>query len=258
MSVASALHFKPRHKEPVPFRNMSVIAHLEELRGRVFIAVIATVLGASVAWIFYNQILAVLVHPLYSLPQAQNILSRGRLVFTAPTEGLFVRVKIVTFAGIVIASPVILWEAWRFITPGLHRHERRYGILFILASLALFVAGAGIAFAFVGPALKLLVNLGGSRVALLPRASEYLSFFLLLIGAFALTFEFPILLMTLMLVGVITSRTLRDKRRLAWMVIIVVATIVTPTVDPITPFALAIPLGILYEGTIITARLMKK
>lgn len=237
---------------------MSVIEHLEELRIRVFISMIAVVVGAGVAWFFYGQILTVLAHPLLSLPQSQNIISRGRLIYTSPTEGLVVRIKIVMFAGVVLASPVILWQAWRFVTPGLHRHERRYGIVFTLVSMVLFLMGAALAYAFIGPALRLLVNLGGSRVALLPRASEYLSFFLLVIAAFALTFEFPIVLMTLMMVGVISSRTLRDKRRMAWLVIIVVATIVTPTVDPVTPFALALPLGILYEGTILTARLMKK
>jgi sec-independent protein translocase protein TatC len=240
------------------FRQMSVLAHLEELRSRVFKAVVATAVGAGMAWLFYNQILGLLVHPLRVLPEANQIIARGRLVFTAPTEALFVRVKVVTFAGAILASPVILWQAWRFVTPGLHRSEKRYGVAFIAVSVLLFAAGSAVAFAFVGPALRMLVSLGGAKVTLLPRASEYLSFVLVVVVAFAVTFEFPIALMALSLVGVIGSQMLRQHRRLAWMAIIVVATVVTPTVDPITPFALAIPLAILYEGTILTMRLMKR
>jgi sec-independent protein translocase protein TatC len=232
------------------FRQMSVLAHLEELRSRVFKAVVATAVGAGMAWLFYNQILGLLVHPLRVLPEANQIIARGRLVFTAPTEALFVRVKVVTFAGAILASPVILWQAWRFVTPGLHRSEKRYGVAFIAVSVLLFAAGSAVAFAFVGPALRMLVSLGGAKVTLLPRASEYLSFVLVVVVAFAL--------MALSLVGVIGSQMLRQHRRLAWMAIIVVATVVTPTVDPITPFALAIPLAILYEGTILTMRLMKR
>jgi sec-independent protein translocase protein TatC len=240
------------------FAQMPVLAHLEELRGRLFKAVIATGIAAAVAWLFYDQILTVLVHPLHVLPEASQILARGRLVFTAPTEALFVRMKVVTFAGAALASPVILWQAWRFVTPGLYRREKRYGIAFIGVSVLLFAAGTAVAFAFVAPALKMLVALGGSKVTLLPRASEYLSFVMIVVLAFSLTFEFPIALMALSMVGVIGSSTLRRQRRLAWMVIIVVATVVTPTVDPITPFALAIPLAVLYEGTILTMRLMKR
>jgi sec-independent protein translocase protein TatC len=256
MSVQTAA--LPGRKERATFGQMPVLAHLEELRGRLLKGVIATAIGAGVAWLFYNQILAVLVHPLHVLPEANQIIARGRLVFTAPTEAVFVRMKVVTFAGAVLASPVILWQAWRFVTPGLYRREKRYGIVFIGVSLLLFAAGTAVAFSFVGPALRMLVSLGGSKVTLLPRASEYLSFVMIVVVAFSLTFEFPIALMALSMVGVIGSHTLRQHRRLAWMAIIVVATIVTPTVDPITPFALAIPLAILYEGTILTMRLMKK
>src|SRR2546427_4377929 len=224
--------------EVVPLRQMSVLGHLEELRVRLFKMIIATALGAIVAWLFYNQILAVLVSPLHVLPEANQILARGRLIFTAPTEAFFVRVKVVTFAGMLLASPVILWQAWRFVTPGLYRREKRYGLAFILVSLILFAAGTVLAFAFVGPALRMLVSLGGSKITLLPRASEYLSFVMIVVLAFGVTFEFPIALLALCMVGVIGSKTLRSHRRLAWMAIIVVATIATPTVDPITPFAL--------------------
>jgi sec-independent protein translocase protein TatC len=258
MTAQAVVAAPPGGGTGAPFRQMSVLAHLEELRVRLFKAVIATVLGAVVAWLFYNQILGVLVEPLHVLPQAGQVISRGRLIFTAPLEAVLVRVKVVTFAGAALASPVILWQAWRFITPGLYQHEKRYGLAFILASLVLFAAGTALAFAFIGPAIHLLVALGGSRVTLLPRASDYLSFVLIVIVAFGATFEFPIVLLALGAVGIVSSRMLRSQRRVAWMTIVVVATIVTPTVDPVTPFALAIPLALLYEGTILTLRLMKK
>ncbi|HVF11779.1 MAG TPA: twin-arginine translocase subunit TatC, partial [Actinomycetota bacterium] len=166
--------------------------------------------------------------------------------------------KITAFAGMVFALPVILWQVWRFITPGLHRHEKRYALPFVMASMLLFGLGTLLAFVSLPKTLQVLVSLAGTDFILVPRASEYLSFVLLLIMAFGATFEFPLVLIFLALAGVITSRTLRRGRRIAWVSVMAVAAVVTPTQDPFTMLSLGIPLGLMYEATILVVKLLRR
>ena len=239
----------------------SFLERLGELRMRILRAVLALAVCSLLAWIFYGPILAFLVHPLKSLPGAGSVVSRGKLIFTAPTEAFFVRIKVVFFAGTAMASPVILWQVWRFLSAGLAgrgARSARTTLVVVAVSVVLFAAGTALAFAFVGPALRIFVYLGGSHITLVPRASEYLSFLLLLVVAFGLTFEYPLFLLGLIFTGVISSMTLRKRRQIAWFLLLVVSAVVTPTVDPITPLILALPLALLYEGTILTARFLKR
>ena len=248
-SVASAL-----------LSGRTLLERLGELRTRIFKALAALAVGSVVAWFFYSPILAQLAQPLKSLPGAGAVVSRGKLVFTAPTGAFLVRIKIVAFTGAFLASPVILWQVWRFLTEGFstRRRRTRFVVVLILVSLSLFAGGTVAAFAFVSPALRIFLYLGGPHITLVPRATEYLSFLMLLVIAFGLTFEYPLFLLGLVFAGVIGSGTLRRRRRLAYFILIVVSAVVTPTVDPITPLALAVPLAILYEATIVTARLFKR
>lgn len=232
--------------------------HLEELRGRLFKMVLAYALACGVAWFAYSNVLDLLIEPLARLPVADQILKNGQLVYTAPTEAFFIRLKVTAFTGMIFALPIILWQLWRFVTPGLHRHERRYALPFVFVSVLLFGLGVTVAFLSLPKALEVLAGFAGSELVLLPKASDYLSFVLVLIAAFGFSFEFPILLLGLTLVGVLTSAKLRKMRRMAWVVILIVAAMITPTQDPITLAIMAVPLGLLYEGTIIAARLMKK
>jgi sec-independent protein translocase protein TatC len=237
---------------------MSLMEHLEELRSRLIKGVAAFILGTVAAWFLYDAILEILVIPLKQLDVSDEIISDGRLIFTAPTEAFFVRLKVVAFSGLILSLPVLLWQAWRFVTPGLYKKERRYAFPFVLVSMLLFSGGAAFAYATLPMALRVLTAFGGSDLVLLPRASEYLSFVMLVVGAFGLAFEFPLVLLALTLVGVITTDTLRKGRRVAWIVILIVAAVVTPTQDPITLMIMSIPLAILYEATILVARLMRR
>ncbi|MGH7425880.1 MAG: twin-arginine translocase subunit TatC, partial [Candidatus Methylomirabilales bacterium] len=194
---------------------MTLIEHLEELRARLFKMVLAFLAGAVVSWFLYERILSVLVRPLEQLPVATQIVKEGQIIVFSPPEGFFIRVKVVGFAAIVLALPVVLWQLWRFVAPGLYRHEKRYALPFVVVSLALFGLGAAVAFASLPQALKFLVALSGAEVVLVPRASEYLSFLLLLIAGFGLTFEFPVALVVLSLIGVTSSRGLRKGRKVA-------------------------------------------
>lgn len=237
---------------------MSLMEHLEELRGRLFKMVLAYAACCAVAWYFYSPILAMLIDPLARLPVADQILEGGQLIYTAPTEAFVIRLKVTAFAGMVLALPVALWQLWRFVTPGLHAHERKYALPFVVVSVVLFAAGVVTAFVSLPKALEVLAGFAGTELVLLPRAADYLSFVLILIAAFGFSFEFPIILLGLTLVGVLSSRKLRNARRMAWIVILVLAAVITPTQDPITLMIMAVPLGLLYEGTIVVARLLKK
>lgn len=242
--------------------NRTLLERLGELRRRLFVCA-GTFLGAmAVAWFAYPAVLDLLVVPLQHLPGATQIVARGHLVFTSPTEAFAVRLKVVSYTGGLLASPVILWQLWRFLGPAgpgaRAKKANRYAFALVASSLLLFVAGGFAAFLFVYPALKIFLYLGGTHIVLVPRASSYLSFLLLLIVAFGLTFEYPMVLLGLIFIGVIDSRTLRRRRRMAYFALLVVSVFVTPTVDPITPLALALPLGLLYEATIGVARLLKR
>lgn len=237
---------------------MSLWDHLDELRSRLFKVSIAFILGSAVSWFFYDQILAWMVAPLRRLPEADQIVSKGKLIFTSPPEALFVRLKVVAFAGLVLALPVILWQLWRFITPGLYKHEKRLAVPFVFTSLVLFGIGGVLASYLLPKTVAVLVALGGSEFVLVPRASEYLSFVLLLVVGFGATFEFPLVLIFLALAGVVTARKLRRGRKVAWVVALVVSAIVTPTADPVTQLALAVPLGLLYELTILVVHLLQR
>lgn len=239
-------------------QEMSLMEHLEELRARLFKIVLAYVLACAAAWFLHSVVLGMLVKPLERLPVADQIMRGGRLIYTAPTEAFFIRLKVTAFTGMVFALPVILWQLWRFVTPGLYSHERRYALSFVITSLLLFALGVTVAFASLPKALEVLAGFAGSEMVLLPKARDYLSFVLLLIAAFGFSFEFPIVLLGLTMAGVLTSAKLRKGRRAAWVVILIVAAVITPTQDPITLMLMSVPLGLLYEGTVVAARLMKR
>jgi len=237
---------------------MNLFDHLQELRVRLFKCLAAFSVLSIAGWFLYERILDLLVSPLKKLPEAEKLVSQGKLIFTSPPEALFIRLKITAFAGFIMALPVILWQVWRFVTPGLYRREKRYAIPFVFTSMLLFAMGTTLAFISLPQTLRFLVALAGTEFVLVPRASEYLSFILLLVVAFGATFEFPLVLVFLALAGVITSRTLRKGRRTAWVAVLLAAAIVTPTQDPFTMLALAVPLGLLYELTILTIRALKR
>lgn len=237
---------------------MTLLEHLAELRSRLLKILFAFAIASLGAWFFYDEIVALLLRPLARIPEASEILEKGQLIVTAPQEAFFIRLKVTAFAGFGLSVPVILWQLWRFVTPGLYAREKRYVLPFVLIATGLFAGGAALAFAVLPQALRILASFGGSDVVLVPRASEYLSFVVLLVLAFAATFELPLVLLSLVAVGVISSRTLRKGRRIAWLLILVIAALITPTPDPVNQLILAVPLALLYEGTILSARLFRR
>jgi sec-independent protein translocase protein TatC len=231
---------------------MPLVDHLTELRRRLIISVLSLVGGALVGFVLYNRILSVLISP-YT-----EVTGKTEFVFFDPLEAFATRLKVAAWSGAFIASPVVLWQLWRFITPGLHKKEKRYAIPFIAASIMLFALGAVVAMLTFKPALRFLIGVGGDQLTPLFSASKFLSLILLMIVAFGIAFEFPVLLVFLELAGVVTSQRLRSWRRPAAVIIVGVAAVITPSQDPYSLFAMAGPMYLFYEGAILIGRLLKK
>ena len=231
---------------------MSLVEHLAELRRRLIISAVALALGGVVAFLLYHRILDFLITPY------KEVTGKTRLVITDPLEGFATRLKISAYGGLFLASPVVLWQLWRFITPGLHKNEKRYAIPFIVVSIVLFLVGVGVAFLTFESALRFLVGVGGENLETFFTPTKYLSLITLMIIAFGIAFEFPVLLVFLQMAGVVPSRRLRKWRRPAVVIIVGVAALITPSQDPYSLFAMAGPLYLFYEGSILVGRLMKK
>jgi sec-independent protein translocase protein TatC len=181
-----------------------------------------------------------------------------KFIFTGPLDAFATRLKIATYGGIVLAMPVWLWELWRFITPGLNPKEKKYAVPFVLSSIVLFVLGGVVALLTLQPALQFLLKIGGSDLQPLLTADKYISLVSLMILAFGLAFEFPVVLMFLLIARVLSTAQLRKWRRMAIVIIVAFAAVITPSQDPYSLFAMAIPMYIFYEACIIIGRIMKR
>jgi sec-independent protein translocase protein TatC len=231
---------------------MSLVEHLAELRRRLIISAVALVAGGIVAFLLYNVILDFLLGPY------KDVTGKDTLVITDPLEGFATRLKIAAWGGLFLASPVVLWQLWRFITPGLHKKEKRYAVPFILASILLFLCGAVVAILTFEPALRFLVGVGGENLETFFTPTKYLGLITMMIVAFGVAFEFPIVLVFLQLAGVVSSARLRKWRRPTAVVVVAVAAVITPSGDPYSLFAMAVPMYLFYEGAILVGRLLKK
>ena len=233
---------------------MTVVEHLTELRTRLIISLCAVAVGATICFIFAPNIISFLVE-FYkdSTPKAPN-----KLVFTGPLDAFATRLKIATYGGIVLAMPVWLWQLWRFITPGLNPTEKRYAIPFLFSSLFLFACGAVVAFLTLEPALHFLLGIGGSDLRPLLTADKYISLVSLMIVAFGISFEFPVVLVFLLIAHVLTTEQLRKWRRYAAVFIVAFAAVITPSQDPYSLFAMAIPMYVFYETSILIGRFLKR
>jgi len=238
---------------------MTLTEHLGELRRRVIIMVLAFCVAATVATVFYNQMLHFLQEPYCKVNPGVNHItgvSNCQLYVTGPLDGLALRIKMALFGGLVLASPVILWQIWRFITPGLRANERRYVVPFVLSSVVLFLLGCLTAYLIFPHALGFLKAVGGSSLSQIYNPNQYLSLILLMMFLFGLTFEFPVVLVALQLAGVVTPARLLGWWRWAVITIFVVAGVFTPSGDPISMLALALPLVIFYFVSILIGKLL--
>lgn len=238
---------------------MSLVDHLEELRQRIFKSLIAIVLGAIIAFIFRVQIMNFLTLPLPK--EAADVLGppgkSGRLVVTGLAEGFTVFLKLSVAVGILAAIPVILYQIWAFVSPGLYPKEKKTALPFVFLGVILFLAGIALGFVVLQYPVQWLINFGSSNFTELVTADSYFTFVAFFLLAFGIVFEIPLVLTFLAQLGLITSQTLRRKRPTAHVGMWIAATFLTPGADIYSPIILGVAMSVLFELTIIFIRISK-
>jgi sec-independent protein translocase protein TatC len=241
---------------------MSLLDHLEELRHRLVVVLIALAVCSIPAWFLYEPIKNLLEEPycdfLAQNPSFNPFPGECNLYFSGVIDAFTIKLRIVVYLGLVIALPVVLYELWMFIMPGLTEKERRYAVPFIGSSVILFLAGAVFAYLALPRGLDFLLGFAGEGIVPILYFDRYVSFVVLVILAFGLSFLLPVLLVFLQMVGVLSPQTLGAWRRWALLAIVVFAAVITPTGDPMTLAALAIPMYVFYEAAIIIGRIMRR
>lgn len=269
--MASRLRRPRGADEPTPPNpeGMTLMEHISELRSRVVKAMIALLIGGALGFTLYNPVLDRLVEP-YCDQKAEQAERREltgddptidagcQLVVTDPLESFSIRLKVSAYLGLLFASPVVLFQLWRFITPGLYDNEKRYAIPFVLSSIALFLLGAALALWTFPRTLEFLAAFGGDNLTTLYTPSKYLGLLIFMMLAFGIGFEFPVILTFLQLARVLHWRQLAKFRRYAIVSVFVVNAIITPSGDPITLLAMSIPMCLFYEASILIGRFVFK
>jgi sec-independent protein translocase protein TatC len=233
---------------------MPFTEHLAELRKRLIICFVGIGVGFAIAYSFKESLFVLLMHPL------KGALAPGqKLIYTGLPEAFFVYIEVAFFGGILFAAPLILFEMWMFIAPGLYEHERRLLFPLLFLSFLFFAAGVLFGYSVVFPyAFKYLLSFDSDLVQALPSMREYLSLATTLLIAFGFIFQLPLVVTMLARMGIVTSRFLSKNRKYAFLLSFVVAAIVTPTPDVVNQTLMAGPLVILYEVSILGAKIFGK
>jgi sec-independent protein translocase protein TatC len=234
-----------------PGESVTLVEHLDELRSRLIIALLALVVGFAVAYVFHDPILRWLAEP---LPGDQE----GNLVTLGVTEAFFTTIKVSLAAGFAFVLPVVLWQLWSFLAPAFEEHTQRIVAVFVLFATVLFVVGVAFAYWVVLPrALDFLTSFNDDLFNNQLRASYYYSFVSLALLGIGLIFELPVFVLALVRLGVVTSAQLRTNWRVGVAIVVVVAALL-PTVDPISLAFEVIPLLILYAISVGLATFFEK
>jgi sec-independent protein translocase protein TatC len=227
-------------------KRITFIEHLGELRSRILTSVAAIIIASCVLYNFVDRIYASLVKPV------------GELVFIAPQEAFLARIKIAFLAGLFLSLPVVLYQAWRFISVGLKANERKYTLLFGPLSFVFFGLGAAFGYSIIVPiGIKFLLGFATDQILPMIAVSRYISFVGMLTFAFGLIFELPLASLFLTKIGIVTPYFLSQKRKQAIVLIFILAAILTPP-DIVTQSLMAVPLLVLYEIGILLSKLVYK
>ncbi len=231
---------------------MTFLEHLDELRRRILQSIYALLVGFAVGWIFREQIFDFLAQPIYDAVQEQ-------LVIIKPTEAFTIYLKVAFAAAIFLAIPWILFQVWLFIAPGLYRKEKLYALPFLLSSTILFLVGGAFAYYVVlPPALNFLLNVFGQKFKPLITAVEYFDFEVLILVGMGAIFQLPILVGFLSIFGIVTPRFLWKNFRYAFLLIVIIAALVSPTTDPFNLFIWSGPMVLLYLVSIVVSWLFNR
>jgi sec-independent protein translocase protein TatC len=237
---------------------MPVLDHLRELRSRIIKVLVLVALGAALGWFLYPHTLHLLREPYCNVPEKYRFTPKGVgdcvLIYHGALDGFTTRLKVSVISGAVFTGPLWLYQVWAFITPGLHRNEKKYTRIFVAASTLLFLAGMALAYVVLSKGLRVLLEQSGSGTQAQLTVSEYISFVTLMLVAFGAAFEVPLLVVMANFAGVLRYRVLRRSRRVGIFLIFVFAAVATPTTDPFTMCAMAVPMVLLFEASIQIAR----
>ena len=238
--------------DPDP-KNMTVIEHLEELRSRLLVCVIVLCVAIVGSLFLYQFMINLLLQPLH--PLQHHLLAGDKLVFTKPTDGLFLRIKMALIPGVVFSLPVLLYELWMFVAPAFEIETRKYVVPFVGLGLVLFIIGATIGYFIFPRYLGFLVGIAGNDVVYLPTANDLLDQYSLIVLIFGGVFELPIVLTLLSRVNIVSSSLLRRNRKVSIFLALFAGMIITPGADPFTPLIVGALLILLYEFSIILIRM---
>jgi len=241
---------------------MSLASHLKELRNRLVKAFIFIFIAGVGTFIWYNNgLLDFIKAPYCDLPETLRFSVEGQectLIVTDVLGGFLLRLKVSFIGGIILSSPFWLYQLWAFVTPGLKRNEKRYTVVFVALSSLLFAGGTVLAYITLRNGLKLLLGIAGEGVTPLLTAPEYVSFVVLLLVAFGISFQVPLIALMLNFVGVLSYQLMARSRRWAFFLTLAFAAFITPTQDPFTMLAMGGPMILLFEAAIQVARILDR
>lgn len=251
-----------RSRDEDELSTMSLVDHLEELRWRIFKSLIAVAVGAIVAFIFRDQIMDFLKGPLPTLTAVPGSVKGPTqdkpLYVLGLTQGLTIELILSAVVGCVVALPVLLYQVWAFIAPGLYKYEKKNAFPFILIGVVLFVAGVSLGYIVLRFPVQWLIQFQASSFTQLITADSYFEFVAIFMLVFGLIFELPLVLTFLARIGIVSEDLLRKKRALAHIGMWAAATFLTPGADIYSPIILGTAMSCLYELTIIFIKIFVK
>lgn len=227
---------------------MSVIEHLEALRRALIISLVAWALTTTASFFISGKVIGLLI----------SRAGIGHAIYLQPTGGVILQLKVALYIGLVIAAPVVIQQVWWFVSPGLHRHERRFVLPLIVATIVFFGIGVVVAIFALPIYIHVLGLLAPPNTTYLPDIGELISFVLIMVIGFGIVFELPVILFVLGMLRIISSRWLY-KNRIWWFLGLgLLANFLTPGVDPFTPLVMFVPLYVFFEGTALLLKLLKR